>query len=189
MGRPRKTPQPDAPIDFRALTQQQLADAVGKSARSIRLWIKEAPPEYPFPKILGATDMDTRYSLPVVIKWLTDDAVRSALSRIDASPENQAAANLRDKVAAATLKEIDIATAQGKLVDAEDVERTWTGALARFKSSLVNGKSTFADNVLALPKLDFISISEAYIDLINDALNELADMNVIDSDADEGQGS
>ena len=183
MGRPRKI-QPTTieseishpALNLQRLTQTQLAGALGVVDRSIRNWIKDADPAYPFPRIEGANDRETRYSLAQVVKWLCDDAARAALSRVDASPENQAAATLRKTIADAELKELELARRKDELLEVQDVERTWTGALSRFRSTLLGSRSALAEDILRLETLAYPEIGAVYDRYIYQALSDLSEL-------------
>lgn len=51
-------------VDFRKLSQKQIASALGESDRTIRNWTKKGMPRNP----------DKTYDLPAVIKWMLLDA-------------------------------------------------------------------------------------------------------------------
>jgi len=192
-GRPPKpkpvpAPKPPAPVsealNLDKLSQKDLGKILNFSPRTIRDWIVAAQEtDNPFPSHLDSGNTLV-YRLAEVVAWLREDAARRATARLESSPVNQAEAQLRKTTAEATLKEISIAREQGRLVDREDIETTWNGALSRFKNVLLNGKGTFADKVMALESADFISISEVYSNLIHDALVELSEL-VVDTTDDE----
>ena len=91
-------------IDFNILTRRQIAEALGKTERTITNWVKD-----------GCPRQNGKYSLPAVIEWLIAREVDIAGTGVD-SPALE-----RYREARAKLVELELKERQGLLLDAKEV--------------------------------------------------------------------
>ena len=95
-------------IDFKNLTRRSLADALGKTERTIGNWLERGLPRKP----------NQRYDLPSVIDWLLAENEMATADAGVESPELE-----RGRKARADLLEIQVREKKSELVSLEDVNR------------------------------------------------------------------
>ena len=175
---PRPRPAPPPAFDWKNLNQDQLAEVLGPTTRSIRGWIKTAEgTDLPFPRHQGIRKTSDAYCLTKVIDWLIKDAARGASTKaVGTTAEEQSAATLRKTLAEAETKELELQLRKGQLVEVGDLELTWTSALARFKSTLLGSRASLAEDVLRLEQVTFVAIAEIYDKVIYAALTDLSEL-------------
>jgi len=170
-------------MDFKNLTRAELAKILGKTTRTLASWVADnANTDNPFPGHMGLRIGSDRHNLTEVINWLMADAVRTATRRVTGTAaEDLAAANLRKALADAQTKELELARRKDELLDVADVERTWTSALSRFRSTLLGARAALAEDVLRLEHPDFAGISGVYDKVIYAALTDLSELKANDA--------
>jgi phage terminase Nu1 subunit (DNA packaging protein) len=171
-------------MEYKSISQAELAKILEVTARTIRNWILENQDgDYPFPIAVKSVSKTTgdKYNLSHVVSWLMADAARKAVAKLDASDVNKDAASLRKTLAEAELKEMELARRKGELLEVQDIERTWTGALARFRSTLLGCRGSLAEDVLRLEHPTFPLVAEIYDGYVYQALTELSELK--DSEA------
>ena len=172
-------------MNLKSLTQAELARIIGVTTRTIRNWVKDNDQgDHPFPRHQGTRANSEHYHLTQVINWLIEDATRAAQRRLEATPEDQAAATLRKTLAEAELKEVELARRKDELIEAADVERTWTSAILRFRGTLLGARSSLAEAVLRDERPTFATVTEAYDRVIYGALTELSELKPEDLQAE-----
>jgi phage terminase Nu1 subunit (DNA packaging protein) len=161
-----KTPRAAASTRHRLLTRPELAAHLHCNPRTVAKWIEEGLPV----ATRGRGGRASRYDEADVRIWL--DARNAA----EASPGGGfAAARMRKEIAQAVESEQRVAVRAGKLLLAEDVDRTWSAEVSAVRARLLAIPTAWSDRLHRAGALEGAAGIEALlVEAIHQVLRELA---------------
>lgn len=149
------------------LTRQELAEALGKHPDTIAGWVSEE--DLPVAE-RGRGGKPSKYDLQAVLAWIS---AREEAQR--AGPLDPVQEKARRDHWQATLAEQTYRVRNGKLLDADEVERAWAAEVAAVRARLLTIPTTYADRVFRSATLEGVGGVERLLrDAVHSALRELA---------------
>lgn len=117
------------------LTRAQLAKAHGVGPQMVSRWVKLGLPRRP----------DGLYDPKVATNWLRQNIT----GRDGSSPASDSltAARGRKEAALASMRELELKTRRGELIEAADVEREWSAAIAGARERLLQMPEQICERV------------------------------------------
>ena len=150
----------------RTLTRQELADALGCHAQSISQWVGDGLPVAE----RGRGGRSSRYDEAACRAWVEARNETAAGEQVDLVKERA-----RRERAQALLAEQLHATRAKKLLDADEVEATWTAEVSRVRAKILSTYTTSADRVHRASTLRGVAgVEQELKDLAYSILRELA---------------
>jgi phage terminase Nu1 subunit (DNA packaging protein) len=149
------------------LTRQELAEALGKHPDTIAAWVSEEG--LPVAE-RGRGGRASKYDLQAVLAWVSarEDAQR-------AGPLDPVQEKARRDHWQATLAEQTYRVRNGKLLDADDVERAWSAEVAAVRAKLLTIPTSYADRLFRVATLEGIGGVERILrEAVHATLRELA---------------
>jgi len=147
------------------VNKTQLADIIGRSEE----WITQAQKDQSFPILeRNRSRAGNRYETQDVIGWINRRAVDNLVGdKIDIEEAK------RRKIAAeAALSETELATVQGKLIPADQIEKEWSEMIMNCRAKLLSIPAKVSPEVFAAD--DLTTVKVLLKQAINEALNELS---------------
>ena len=147
------------------VNKTQLADIIGRSEE----WITQAQKDQSFPVLeRNRSRAGNRYETQDVIGWINRRAVDNLVGdKIDIEEAK------RRKIAAeAALSETELATVQGKLIPADQIEKEWSEMIMNCRAKLLSIPAKVSPEVFAAD--DLTTVKVLLKQAINEALNELS---------------
>jgi phage terminase Nu1 subunit (DNA packaging protein) len=159
------------------VNKTQLAQIIGRSEE----WLTQAQKQSDFPVLQkGRGRAGSRYETADVIDWMNRKNIDNLLG--DAGAIDIEEAKRRKLAAEAALAETELAQVQGRLVEAEVVERAWAELVANCRAKLLSIPSKVSPEVFAAESL--VEVKATMKSAITEALNELSNSE-IDSERPE----
>jgi predicted DNA-binding transcriptional regulator AlpA len=115
------------------MNQSEVCKLLSVSRQTVTAWQKEKPP-IPFERIGSAVVFDA----PEVVAWFAAREVSKALLSNAYVSDERKAAECRDAMARAELREIELARVKGELLPAGEVQREWTGLVIITRNAMLN---------------------------------------------------
>ena len=171
-------------INLNKITQTDLAKLLNTSVQNLRTWAKTNHPEeigkFPTYVAQGNKNLYSFYEcLTWYVKYQAFTRYRDALNSVSIDGTNveasKAEGDARRSMANAQMAELDLAKAQGNLVDASDVKNTFDDLVLRLRSKILGIPSRFA--IITVDGLSAPEKEDLYTDETNDLLRELSKTN------------
>ena len=153
------------------VNKNQLASIIGRSEE----WLTQAQKQSDFPVLQKCRGRaGSRYETADVIDWMNRKNIDNLLG--DAGAIDLEEAKRRKMAAEAALAETELAQVQGRLVEADEIERAWSELVANCRAKLLSIPSKVSPEVFAAESL--VEVKATMKSAIMEALNELADTEI-----------
>jgi phage terminase Nu1 subunit (DNA packaging protein) len=164
------------------VNKNQLASIIGRSEE----WLTQAQKQSDFPVLQkGRGRAGSRYETADVIDWMNRKNIDNLLG--DAGSIDLEEAKRRKMAAEAALAETELAQVQGRLVEADEIERAWSELVANCRAKLLSIPSKVSPEVFAAESL--VEVKATLKSAILEALNELADSETHPQDSEDVQAT
>ena len=149
----------------------QLAGIIGRSEE----WLTQAQKQSDFPVLVkGRGRGGSQYETADVIHWMNKKNIDNLMG--DAGAIDMEEAKRRKMAAEAALAETELAQVQGRLVEADEIDRAWGELVANCRAKLLSIPSKVSPEVFSAESL--VQVKTTLKSAILEALNELADTQI-----------
>ena len=146
-------------LDFRHVTQIELASALGYSDRTVRNMQKEKT----FPR-----NKDGSYSIPDVVKWMIDEAVQAA------SPDENDRWLAQYRKERALITGMEREQLEKKLIPVDEIEQAFTERAFELSRRLLLMSRRVGQRIAGRAKKVYTEVVEIIDDEVRQAMNDYA---------------